>query len=184
MVNPLALLQLADVRLAISQSNLWIVWGKEGNSENLRALLADWSDVQLWMGRCTTSSGEWCVVFFREEEQLCSVLRFEQPCREGRGLVLERADNAATVWCYQSITLGALLGSDVGARALLQRLNQWCIAPYVAEDLAGYDLAQARIIWTWSNGGRFPMALLCFPHKEFEDGPSGEFPVLIPAAWG
>lgn len=156
----------------------------EGSGPLLRQDLADCLDFTLWIGRCQVASGEQCVVYLSEGEKCCAVQRFERPYREGAAHRLSERTSAAPDWVYEPITLGNLLATPAACEALGRRLAEDCIAPYAAEDLAGLDLSLAQQVWTWDNGERFPTALLCVPQPGEPLGPDGEFPLLIPAAWG
>nr|WP_321467293.1 WG repeat-containing protein [uncultured Desulfobulbus sp.] len=150
----------------------------------LQQRLSKWADIPLWIRKYITQRGEWITVFLNEGEKNCSEKRVRAPRRTGAGYILDSDHKPETEARFERITLRALLDNQTRIDRLYGRLDQDCVAPYSPEDLVQLDLNKTQTIWTWDNGEIYPTTLLCSPMADVDNGPTGEYPVCIPAAWG
>ncbi len=156
----------------------------EASALALRQRLAEWAEIPIWVEKRTTQFGQGITVFLSDGEKECSERRFQAPYREGATHLLRCRRETRPSGTVEKTSLGGLLGSQEGIDAFFSRLNAKCVAPYEASDVDHLDLSQSQTVWAWDNGERYPTALLCLPMPDVANGPSGEFPVCIPAGWG
>ncbi|OGR17968.1 MAG: hypothetical protein A2X81_15110 [Desulfobacterales bacterium GWB2_56_26] len=184
-LSPIGVAELARVvheHRCFSQA--WRKEKAEASALALRKQLAEWADIPVWIKKQSTAVGKRITIFFSEGEKTCSEKRFDSPCRKGAAYTLLSCHNQQSDAHFERITLGSLIDNQPGIDALYGRLDKKCIAPYTPEDVAHLDLSKAQTIWTWDNGEIYPAALLCAPMTDVLNGPTGEYPVCIPAAWG
>ena len=160
----------------------------ENELQHFREQLAAWLTAPLWIGKRTVPVGEQINVLFSQGEKSCAELRIDQPYRDGSAHELSPKKNDTPAWQYERTTLGDLISTRQGIQGLYRRLDEDCVALYgqadsfVAESRLGGLAFQT--VWAWENNVFNSTALLCAPMPDVPNGPSGEFPVVIPAAWG
>lgn len=184
-LSPIGIAELADI---VSNHRAYADDASDDELRRFREELAAWRSVPLWLGKRTVPVGDQIKVLFSEGEKSCSELRFAQPYREGAGYELSPKKNETPAWRYERTTLAALISTQPGIQALYRRLDEDCVAPYgvldsvVAESKKGTLVFQT--VWAWENDVTNPTVLLCAPMPDVPNGPQGEFPVVIPVAWG
>jgi len=184
-LSPIEIAELAGI---VSQYRVFRDETPDTELAEFRERLRNWSATPVWIGKRMVPVGEQLIVFLSEGEKCCSEMRFEPPYRDGTAHVLSKLSGPPPAWTYAATTLGDLIKGRLGIQALYRRLDEDCIANYRNEDLLNNSLKaenlQFQTIWAWENNVRSPTALLCAPMPDVPNGPSGEFPVVIPSAWG
>lgn len=186
--NALSPIEIAALANIVANHSAYADDSSEDELRRFRAQLAAWYSAPLWVRKRTLPVGERIEVFFSDGEKSCVESRFERPRREGSGHVLSPLKHEMPMWRYERTTLADLISTRSGIQALYRRLDEDCVAPYGEQDSVMAEFKKGSLafqtVWAWENDVTKPTALLCVPMPDVPNGPQGEFPVLMPAAWG
>lgn len=184
-LSPIEIAELADI---VSTHYAYADEASEDQLREFRQQLVAWRSVPLWVGKRTVPVGVQIKVHFSEGEKFCTELQFARPHREGAAHELLLNKNEMPAWQYERTTLADLISNRPGIQALYRRLDEDCVAPYGRLDSVVAESKMRTLgfqtVWAWENEVTNPTTLLCSPMPDVPNGPQGEFPVVIPAAWG
>lgn len=150
------------------------------------AALSAWHDIPVWAERIAVENRKHLSICLSEGEYRCQELCLSAPFRDFHDFTVNpRPPRPHVSMPWQPVPLGELMAFHAGIDALFSRLDEKSVAPYVPDDLLSPQaLKDSTMVWAWEGGDIYPTALLCCDLPGHPQGPAGEWPLLIPAAWG